>query len=114
MGYALEYLNYEGTLIQLHGADAAVMRVVHRVENGVPTERITAMDEVGREIIRRGDDVTCILPDQNEVLIGEGAGAGRAQARSGSSSRATSISTTASTGSRSPAGAGWSAATRAW
>lgn len=74
MGYALEYLNYEGTLIQLHGADAAVMRVVHRVENGVPTERITAMDEVGREIIRRGDDVTCILPDQNEVLVGEGDG----------------------------------------
>jgi sigma-E factor negative regulatory protein RseB len=74
MGYALEHLNYEGTLIQLHGADAAVMRVVHRVENGVPTERITAMDEVGREIIRRGDDVTCILPDQNEVLVGEGGG----------------------------------------
>ena len=73
MGYALEYLNYEGTLIQLDGADAAVMRVVHRVENGVPTERITAMDEVGREIIRRGDDVTCILPDQKEVLVGEGA-----------------------------------------
>ena len=74
MGYALEYLNYEGTLIQLHGADAAVMRVVHRVDNGVPTERITAMDEVGREIIRRGDDVTCILPDQKEVLIEERAG----------------------------------------
>lgn len=74
MGYALEYLNYEGTLIQLHGADAAVMRVVHRVEDGVPTERITAMDEVGREIIRRGDDVTCILPDQNAVLIEERAG----------------------------------------
>jgi len=73
MGYALEYLNYEGTLIQLHGADAAVMRVVHRVEKGVPTERITAMDEVGREIIRRGKDVTCILPDQKEVLIEEGA-----------------------------------------
>ncbi len=72
MGYALEYLNYEGTLVQLHGADAAVMRVVHRVENGVPTERITAMDEVGREIIRQGDDVTCILPDQKEVLIEEG------------------------------------------
>lgn len=74
MGYALEYLNYEGTLIQLHGADAAVMRVVHRVEDGVPTERITAMDEVGREIIRRGDDVTCILPDQKEILVEEGAG----------------------------------------
>lgn len=69
MGYALEYLNYEGTLVQLQGADAAVMRVVHRVENGVPTERITAMDEVGREIIRRGEDVTCILPDQQAVLV---------------------------------------------
>jgi len=77
MGYALEYLNYEGTLIQLHGADAAVMRVVHRVENGVPTERITAMDEVGREIIRRGDAVTCILPDQKEVLIEERATGGQ-------------------------------------
>jgi negative regulator of sigma E activity len=35
------------------------MHVVHRVEDGVPTERITAMDEVGREIIRRVEDVTC-------------------------------------------------------
>ncbi|MDP2326198.1 MAG: MucB/RseB C-terminal domain-containing protein [Gammaproteobacteria bacterium] len=69
MGYALEYLNYEGTLVQMQGADAAVMRVVHRVESGVPTERITAMDETGREIIRRGEDVTCILPDQQAVLV---------------------------------------------
>lgn len=70
MSYSLEYLNYEGTLIQLQGTDAAVMRIVHRVENGVRTERITAMDEVGREIIRRGDEVTCILPDQQAVLVG--------------------------------------------
>jgi len=69
MGYALEYLNYEGTLVQVQGVDAAVMRVVHRVEDGVPTERITAMDEVGREIIRRGEDLTCILPDQQAVLV---------------------------------------------
>lgn len=76
MGYALEYLNYEGTLVQVHGTDTAVMRVVHRVEDGVPTERITAMDEVGREIIRRGEDVTCILPDQRAVLVEQRGGAG--------------------------------------
>jgi sigma-E factor negative regulatory protein RseB len=69
MGYALEYLNYEGTLVQVQGVDVAVMRIVHRVEDGVPTERITAMDEVGREIIRRAEDVTCILPDQQAVLV---------------------------------------------
>jgi sigma-E factor negative regulatory protein RseB len=70
MSYSLEYLNYEGTLIQFQGTDAAVMRIVHRVENGVPTERITAMDGIGREIIRRGEEVTCILPDQQAVLVG--------------------------------------------
>ncbi|MEO8445583.1 MAG: sigma-E factor regulatory protein RseB domain-containing protein, partial [Gammaproteobacteria bacterium] len=69
MGDALELLNYEGTLVQLNGSDVAVMRVVHRVENGEPTERITAMDEVGREIIRRGNDLTCILPDQHAVMV---------------------------------------------
>lgn len=69
MGYALEHLNYEGTLVQLHGSDAAVMRVVHRVDNGRSVERITAMDEVGREIIREGDRMTCIFPDQRTVLV---------------------------------------------
>ena len=69
MGYALEYLNYEGTLVQVQGVDAAVMRVVHRVNDGVPTERITAMDEIGREIIRRAEDVTCILPDRQAVMV---------------------------------------------
>ncbi len=69
MGVALESLNYEGTLVQLQGSEAEVMRIVHRVEGGVPTERITAMDEVGREIIRRGDERICILPDQQAVLV---------------------------------------------
>jgi len=69
MGSALESLNYEGTLVQLQGTDASVMRVVHRVENGVSTERVSAMDEVGREIIRRGEEVICILPDQQAVMV---------------------------------------------
>lgn len=69
MGHALEQLNYEGTLVQLQGSDAAIMRIVHRVEDGVPMERITAMDEVGREIIRRGEEVICILPDQQAVIM---------------------------------------------
>jgi sigma-E factor negative regulatory protein RseB len=71
MGHALEYLNYEGTLLQLNGSDVAVMRIVHRVEGGVRSERITALDEVGREIIRQDDDRTCILPDQHAVMVGK-------------------------------------------
>jgi sigma-E factor negative regulatory protein RseB len=69
MGTALATLNYEGTLVELSGDEAAVMRVVHRHERGTTSERLTAIDGVGREIIRHGDEVTCILPDQRTVLV---------------------------------------------
>jgi sigma-E factor negative regulatory protein RseB len=69
MGAALEQLNYEGTLVELSGEQATVMRVVHRHERGQTAERLTAIDGVGREIIRQGDEVTCILPDQQMVLV---------------------------------------------
>lgn len=72
MARSLDGLNYEGTLLHLNGGDPMVLKVVHRIENGIPTERITAMDDVGREIIRRGDEVTCILPDQRSVLVESG------------------------------------------
>ncbi|MBM4220602.1 MAG: hypothetical protein FJ170_01495, partial [Gammaproteobacteria bacterium] len=70
MERALGSLNYQGTLVQMHGNEASVMHVVHRVDDGVGAERITAGDEVGREIIRRGDEVTCIFPDQRTVIVG--------------------------------------------
>lgn len=70
MEQALGSLNYEGTLVHMHGNEASVMHVVHRVDAGITAERITAMDEVGREIIRRGDEVTCIFPDQRMVIVG--------------------------------------------
>jgi len=70
MGQAVKTLNYEGTLIQSQGADVAVMRIVHRVENGMLTERITAMDDVGREIIRQEEEVIFILPDEQAVMVG--------------------------------------------
>lgn len=79
MARSLDSLNYEGTLLHLNGGDPVVLKIVHRNENGVSTERITAMDDVGREIIRRGDEVTCILPDQRSVLVENGpAAAGEA------------------------------------
>ncbi|MFZ1623472.1 MAG: MucB/RseB C-terminal domain-containing protein [Gammaproteobacteria bacterium] len=70
MEHALDNLNYEGTLVQMHGDEASVMHVVHRVDGSDSAERITAMDEIGREIIRRGDEVTCIFPDQRTVVVG--------------------------------------------
>ena len=74
MDHALDSLNYEGTLVQMHGDEASVMHVVHRVDGSDSAERITALDEVGREIIRRGEEVTCIFPDQRTVIVGRRSG----------------------------------------
>lgn len=69
MSQAVELLNYEGTLVHMHGEEADVLQVVHRVENGRISERLTALDGAGREIIRNDDEVTCIFPDQQSVLV---------------------------------------------
>ena len=66
---AVEQLSYQGTLVHMHGGDADIMSIVHRVEDGRISERITAVDGPGREIIRNDEEVTCILPDQQAVVI---------------------------------------------
>ncbi|MGI9331240.1 MAG: MucB/RseB C-terminal domain-containing protein [Gammaproteobacteria bacterium] len=67
MADSVEGLNYEGTLVHMHGGEADILGIVHRVQDGQVSERITAMDGAGREIIRNNDQVTCILPDQMAV-----------------------------------------------
>ncbi len=69
MARAVEQLNYRGALVHMHDGDADILHIVHRVDNGQVTERITALDGAGREIIRDDDQVTCILPDQQTVLV---------------------------------------------
>lgn len=69
MGEAMERLNYEGTLIHVHDGHSEVFELVHRVENGHVTERLTSRDDAGREIIRDGNEVTCIFPDRREVVV---------------------------------------------
>lgn len=78
MAYAVEFLNYEGTLVHTHGGHASVLRIVHRVENGIVTERIASLDGAGREIIRDERETTCILPDQEMVMVDQrGSGGGQ-------------------------------------
>ncbi len=69
MAYAVEYLNYEGTLVHVSGGQADVTRIVHRVDDGKVSERVVALDGASREIIRDDGDTTCILPDQQAVLV---------------------------------------------
>jgi len=68
MANAVEYLNYEGTLVHLHGGDSSVLHITHQVQDGQVTERISC-DDAGRQLIRNNDEVTGIFPDQHAVLV---------------------------------------------
>jgi sigma-E factor negative regulatory protein RseB len=69
MGEVMERLNYEGTLVHVHDGHSEVFELVHRAENGHVTERLTSRDDAGREVIRDGNEITCIFPDRREVVV---------------------------------------------
>ena len=71
MGDAVELRNYRGTLVHMSDGQADVLQIVHRVDESGVTERITANQGAGREIIRNNDEITCIFPDQQVVLVEE-------------------------------------------
>lgn len=77
MNRAVEELNYEGTFVHVLGGNAELLHIVHRNQEGDIGERIVSLDGIGREIIRRGDEVQCILPDRRVVLLERRGASGR-------------------------------------
>ena len=71
MTRAVEDLSYQGTFVHLLGSEAETLQIVHLNDDGRVSERIVSMDGVGREIIRHEDQVQCILPDRQIVLLEE-------------------------------------------
>jgi len=71
MGMAVKTTNYEGTVILIQDGSAEALRVVHTVKDGVVHEKVVAQEGNGLEIIRKGNEVHCILPDRQHVLVEE-------------------------------------------
>jgi len=69
MAEAIETRNYEGTLVYMQPGLAETFHVYHRVADGEATERVVAMDGDGAEIIRTSDEVICIFPGQQKVVV---------------------------------------------
>ncbi len=69
MSAAMQITNYSGTVIRTKGGNAEALKVVHSVADGVISEKMTVQEGNGLEIIRIGDEVHCILPDQKSVLV---------------------------------------------
>lgn len=69
MSAAVQNTNYEGTVIRTKGGDAEALKVVHSISEGIINEKLTVQEGNGLEIIRKGNEVHCILPDQKSVLV---------------------------------------------
>ena len=69
MSRAVQSSNYEGTVIRVSDGKAETLKVVHSVSDGVIREKLIAQEGDGLEIVRVGNEVQCILPERQSVLV---------------------------------------------
>ncbi len=69
MNQALSTLNYDGVFSHWQDGQVETMRIIHRMQNGVVTERLMSLDGSGRELIRTGATLVSYLPDERKVLV---------------------------------------------
>lgn len=66
---------FRGRLVYARGNRTDTMQLVHASFDGVEHERLSHLDNSSAEIIRRGNEVTCVHPDARVTRLGA-AGAG--------------------------------------
>jgi sigma-E factor negative regulatory protein RseB len=69
MTHALATRSYEGKFFHLSASRSESMWIIHSVADGKVTERLVALDNSGREIIRNDSELICYLPDRQTVLV---------------------------------------------
>jgi len=67
MSRAMEELNYRGTLVRVRDGDVRTLAVVHKHGPGGVRERIYAVDGERREVLRDGERVRCLYPEQGSA-----------------------------------------------
>ncbi len=71
MAQAVQTTNYDGTVVRIQNGNSEALKVVHTVSDGVIREKVIVQEGSGMEIIRNGNEVHCILPDRQSVLVEE-------------------------------------------
>jgi len=69
MSRAVEALNYDGVFVYQRGGQTDSMRIIHRHDGGRSRERLVSLSGSAREVIRNGEQVVCIFPEDREVLV---------------------------------------------
>ena len=62
-------LDYIGTFVYRNGSTLRSMKIIHRADIEGSRERLVALSGAAREVIRDGERVTCIFPDDRVVVI---------------------------------------------
>lgn len=69
IGEAVRSENYRGVMVYAREGEMHSLRIVHRFRDGREQERLQAMTGEAREVLRDNEVVTCILPEDQKVLI---------------------------------------------
>lgn len=68
MNRAFNEFSYDGVFSYFNGSELASLRIVHMVVDGEPHERLIHQNGAPREIVRRGEEVVCILMPGDDLL----------------------------------------------
>lgn len=66
---ASQKLSYSGTFVYRQGDRSETSRITRLVDASGDTEKLEALDGMRREVIRKGDEVRCYLPDSMTVKV---------------------------------------------
>lgn len=69
MSRAARQLNYDGVFIYRRGQDIDTMRLIHKADENGEHERLLALTGMAREVLRNDQSVTCIFPDDQEIMV---------------------------------------------
>lgn len=65
---AVRDTSYTGVLVYLRGGQMNTLRIAHRYRDGHERERVVALSGQPREVIRKNNVATCILPKKKIVI----------------------------------------------
>lgn len=66
---ALNMTSYRGVFVYARGDQVHSMQIAHRYRDGVVEERLVMQDGGSGEIVRRGVNVVCVLPDRGRIRL---------------------------------------------
>lgn len=69
MGPALNMTTYRGVFVYARGDSVHSMRIAHRFHNGMVEERLVLQDGGDGEIVRKGMNVVCVLPERGRIRL---------------------------------------------